>query len=186
MRKDAAVFYEYLGGLFGKEDDIRSIESSKPELPAVHCFFYKDLPEPGTMTMVTYGISEANHPDWKLGRPELVVSLDSEDMAWGMAAAHMAEAARGDFAFAYSQILNFDRPISEESEMTAFFLFAPSFLNEEQAKLALPSKTIFLYGAYPLYPGETELFERDGLEKFWHTPGFDLYNIQRADLSKAP
>lgn len=186
MRKDAAVFYEHLVDLFGKEDDIRRIESTKPELPAVHCFFYKDIPEPGTLTMVTYGISEATHPDWKHGRPELVVSLDTEDMAWGMAAAYMAEAARGEFAFAYSQILNFGRPISDDSAMSAFFLFAPSFLNQEQMKLTLPSKSIFLYGAYPLYPGETEMLERVGLEKFWHTPGFDLYNVRRPDLSTLP
>lgn len=133
--------------------------------------------------MLTYGISEATHPDWKQGRLELMVSLDTKDPSWGMAAAYMAEAARGEFAFAYSQILNFDRPISEESAMSAFFLFAPSFLNQEQSKLTLPNKTIFLYGAYPLYPGENELIERVGLEKFWHTPGFDLYNVQRPDLS---
>jgi Suppressor of fused protein (SUFU) len=142
------------------------------------------MPEPGTLTMVTYGISEAMHPDWKQGRPELVVSLDSEDMAWGMAAAYMAEAARGDFPFAYSQVLNFNRAISEESPMSAFFLFAPSFLNGEQAKLTLPNKMVFLYGAYPLYPGETELIERIGLEKFWNLPGFDLYDVKRPDLSK--
>jgi Suppressor of fused protein (SUFU) len=143
------------------------------------------MPEPGTLTMVTYGISEAMHPDWKQGRPELVVSLDSEDMAWGMAAAYMAEAARGDFPFAYSQVLNFNRAISEESPMSAFFLFAPSFLDQEQTKLVLPNKTIFLYGAYPLYAGETNLIEQIGLEKFWNLPGFDLYNVKRPDLSNA-
>ena len=184
IRKDAAVFYEHIAGLFGKEDDIRRIESTKPGLPAVHCFFYKDMPEPGALTMVTYGISEATHPDWKQGRPELVVSLDSEDMAWGMAAAYMAEAARGEFAFAYGQVLNFDQSISEESPMSAFFLFAPSFLSGEQAKLTLSTKTVFLYGAYPLHPGETEFIERVGLEKFWHLPGFDLYDVRRPDLSK--
>lgn len=184
MREDAEAFIDALESLFGKEDAIRKIESTKPGLPAVHCFFYKDLPEPGTLTTVTYGISEATHPDWKHGRPELIVSLHTSDEAWGLAAGFIGEAARGESSFCYGQTLNLGEAISEGSHMSAFLLFAPSFLEQEQAKIPLPNTIVHLYGAYPLYPGEVALVRRIGLEKFWHLPGFDLYDIHRKDLAE--
>ena len=57
MREDAEAFIEALDRLFGQEDAIREIESSHPGLPPVFCFFYKDLPEQGTLKTVTYGIT---------------------------------------------------------------------------------------------------------------------------------
>jgi nitroreductase len=97
----------------------------------------------------------------------------------GLAAGFIGEAARGECSFCYGQTLNLGEAISDESPMSAFLLFAPSFLKQEQAKLELPTKNVFLYGAYPLHPGEVSLVERIGLEESWHLPGFDLYDVRR-------
>ena len=75
---------------FGEVDEIRKIQSEgKPEIVV---FYFRDLPEPGTLTAITCGLSSAEHPDWKHGAPELIVSLDTEDLGWGLAAAYFASA----------------------------------------------------------------------------------------------
>jgi hypothetical protein len=177
MKIDAEAVLRVLEGLFGREDSIHKIDSTQPGLPAVYCFFYRDLPEKGTLTAVTYGVSEANHHSWIHGRPELIISLDTNDLSWGIAAAMLAEAARGQHPMGYGSTLSLPKPISHESGMSSFLLFAPSFLDREQSRIELPSKTVHLCGAYPLYPGEVSLLGQIGLEAFWHMDGFDMYDV---------
>ena len=57
---------------------------------------YPDLPEAGMITGVTYGLSCADHPEWRFGRPEFVVTVSSRDEAWPLAAAWLGERFRGE------------------------------------------------------------------------------------------
>jgi hypothetical protein len=77
------------------EDVIRQVKSSDPALPPVAIFVYKDWPEPGLITGLTFGLSAATHPDWKLGKPELMISVESTDEAWPCAVGYIADALRG-------------------------------------------------------------------------------------------
>jgi len=38
---------------------------------------------------------------------------------------------------------------------------------------------ISIAGLYPMYAEELEVFSKIGLDKFWHHPNFDLYNVNR-------
>jgi hypothetical protein len=66
----------------GVEPLFQPIESTKPGLKRIAVMIYKDLPEPGYITGFTYGLSLGDHPDWRLGRPELCISVRSDKIDW--------------------------------------------------------------------------------------------------------
>ncbi len=59
----------------GLEPRFYPLPSNVEGVPPVACMVYDDMPEPGMLTGVTYGLSEVEHPDWKLGRPELTITV---------------------------------------------------------------------------------------------------------------
>ena len=185
MKSDAEVYIESLSRLFGEEDVIRKIDSTKPGLPAVSVFVYHNFPKDGTVTAVTYGLSHAKHPDWANGTAELIVTVNGDDESFGLAVAYFAERYRGVSPFSYGNTFTMDEPISEKSGMSGFFVFAPSFLDRSQSAIKLPGKEVFLKGMYPIYRGEAALIGEIGLVKFWHLEGLGMYDTTRSDLSKA-
>lgn len=162
---------------FGTIDDVVEVQSEGK--PQVKVFYFEDLPEEGALTAVTCGLSNASHPDWIAEKPELIVSLDTNDKSWGFAAGYFASAFFNEKTFSYGDLFKLDDPISNESEMNAYFVFAPSFLDQEQATFHLPDRIIHLAGMYPLYDEEIDIYNEIGLKAFWHLEGFDLYNPRR-------
>jgi len=165
---------------FGTIDDILEIQSEG--CPKIKIFYFEDLPEEGTLTAVTCGLSNASHPDWIGGKPELIVSMHTSDKSWGFAAGYFASALFGKKAFSYGDIFKLDDPFSNESDMNVFLAFAPSFLDKENATFNLPDRTIHLIGMYPLFNEEIEIYNQIGLKEFWHSEGFELYNPQRGKV----
>ncbi|KAA0134537.1 MULTISPECIES: suppressor of fused domain protein [Gimesia] len=164
---------------FGEIDGIVEVQANDDQ-PEIKVIYFENLPEEGTLTAVTCGLSQASHPDWEEGsKPELIVSLDTKDQSWGFAAGFFASAFFNEKRFSYGDIFQIDDPISEESEMSAYLVFAPSFLSQEEATFELPDRTIHLQGLYPLFESEIDLYDEIGLEKFWHLDGFDLYDVKR-------
>lgn len=65
--------------------------------------------------------------------------------------------------------------------MDAFLVFAPSILDKRDfanIDIGLNYK-INIAGLYPIYASEMEYIEKNGLEKFWQHPNFDIYNMNR-------
>lgn len=181
LKERRTKFLEHLDSIFGFEPDFISLDSFIPDAPKVVCMIYRDVPEAGCITGVTHGLSEVDHPEWRFGRPELTISVDSIDAAWPMAIAHLVNDLRGKCPFSYGDILNFGEPVSKESPMSSFFLFVPSILEKEQflnidVGADLP---LSITGAYPLYDSERAVFSKIGLKQFWHHPNFDLYSLSR-------
>ena len=52
-------------------------------LPGVTTIVYENTPEKGVITSFTYGLSLGHHPDCRNGRPELALTVRSDDFAWG-------------------------------------------------------------------------------------------------------
>jgi hypothetical protein len=157
--------------------------TEKDERPSVWTVSYADIPEPGMLTAFTYGLSAAEHPDWKHGRPELVVSVNSDDRNWALAVGHVARIYRDESSFSYGTVLAVgDRP-SDQSAMSAFFLFAPLVLDQSQARLILPDRVINFVQAYPIYEREVELVRQMGPTDFFRSPGVDWFDIRRAALA---
>lgn len=176
-------FVAHLDEIFGVEPRFFPLDSSHPNVPGVVCLVYRDIPEKGSITGVTYGLSEVPHPSWKLGRPELTITVDSEDLSWSLAMAHMANSLRGSCPFCYGDVVNFGAQISVESEMSAFLVFAPSIFEEKQSYLDIDvggSQPLNISGVYPLYDSEREVISKIGLKAFWHHPSFSMYNVKRS------
>ena len=177
------AWLEALEERFGEVNAIKEIQSEGQ--PKIFVFYFNDLPEEGTLTAITCGLSNANHPDWKYGKPELIISLDTEDHSWGLGVGYLASAFFSEKRYSYGDVFKVDDPISNESPMNAFLVFAPSFLEKEQARFELADRTIILAGMYPIYDEEIELYERIGLKAFWHREGFDMYNPRREQIDNA-
>jgi hypothetical protein len=183
MKSRAELYLDYLDGLMGIEPEFRFFGPEGGSQSRITSITYRDRPEDGLLTAFTYGLSLANHPDWKLGAPELLICVQSDDPAWGWAVAEVAARLRGQCPFSIGNTINFRERISEESEMSAFFVFFPIGLEREDAKVELPDRTIHLIGMYPIYEGEIDLIGRIGPLAFWELEGFDPYDIRRPDLS---
>lgn len=178
-------YLEYLDAVFGVEPEYYPFDSRLPGAPKVACMVYRDLPEPGCITGVTYGLSEVAHPEWKAGRPELTISVRSSELAWALAAGRLANDLRGECPFCYGDVINFGEPVAEDSQMSACFVFAPSILDPE-AYLGIDvggRKELNIAGVYPIYDSEREALASLGLEAFWHHPSFDPYDLQRPAAS---
>jgi hypothetical protein len=76
-------YMEYLDEIFQVEPQFFMNESEIDGLQGVTSIVYENIPEKGMVTGVTYGLSLVEHEDWKFGRPELMITVDSKDIAWG-------------------------------------------------------------------------------------------------------
>ena len=179
-------YLEHLDKIFQVEPEFYSNDSVDPKLKGVTSIIYRKKKKKGMITAITYGLSLINHPDWKYGRPELIISVDSNDIAWGQVVSYIANKLRGSCPFSYGNTVNFGEKISDSSDMDAFLVFAPSTLGKSDflnIDVGLDYK-INIAGLYPIYASEMNLIDEWGLEKFWHHEGFDNYSVDRKRIDK--
>ncbi|SFO70171.1 Suppressor of fused protein (SUFU) [Chitinophaga sp. YR627] len=181
----AALYLEHLDKIFQVEPAFYREASNTEGLPGLTAIVYKDIPEKGYTTAFTYGLSLGTHAEWTLGRPELCICVASDNDAWGQVAAYIANRLRGDCPFLYGQTINFGTRISEDSDMDAFFIFAPSILDrEEYTDIDVGTDyKINIAGLYPMYADETDAYEKLGLKDFWHHPDYDNYSVNRKKVT---
>ena len=181
---DAEIFLDHLVSITGRQEDaIREVRSHHPGMPPVAVFVYEHWPVSGFITAFTFGLSLASHPDWKFGRPELMISMESLDPSWPFAIGYLASTLRGDCPFSYGNTVNLRSKMSEGSDMDAVLIFAPPHLTREQKAVKMNAFTCHIAGVYPMYSSELPLYEEIGLESFWHHPGWDPLNERRPRLA---
>ena len=188
MPSDVETFLVHVERVFGAPASrFHQLPATRPGLKPITVVLFENFPQPGHSSAVTYGLSLSDHPSWKHGRPELMISVEDDDPAWGLAIGDIAEQHRGESPFSYGQTINFGGRISNRSEMSGFFLFAPTLveraLTRDEYAIPLPHYTVFLTGLYPMYAEEISVYRRIGLEQFWKHPEFDPWNIRRARLT---
>jgi len=166
----------------GAEPHLYKIASTHPGQPPITSIVYRHLPEPGFLTAMTYGLSLSEHPDWRLGKPELTISVRSADVAWALVIASFAEELRGECPFTYGGTLNHGQRISPESDMTAFVVFAPGTLEPEDAEIDMGDYKIYLNGCYPIYESERQFIHEHGLEAFWKL-NWDISDVRRPPVA---
>ena len=66
----------------GAEPLFFPVESTQKGLKGITVITYLGVPEPGMLTAITYGISLTDHPEWKFGKPELCITVRSDDVIW--------------------------------------------------------------------------------------------------------
>ncbi len=175
------MYMAHLDNIFQQEAQFYPEESLIHGVPGITAIVYKDIPEKGFITAFTYGLSLVAHPAWKFGRPELCISVKSTEIDWPRAMSYVANQFRGRCPFTYGETINFHAKISEDSDMNAFFVFAPSTLDRDgYADIDVGTDyKINIAGLYPMYADELDTFAKIGLKEFWHHPNFDNYAVNR-------
>jgi hypothetical protein len=164
---------------------IHVLPSCRKELPDISIFIWHGCPEPGIMTVVSYGLSLMQKKQWIKGRPELMLRLETKDETWGFAVAAFIHMFREEKTFQYQTILTTDDPVVPGTEMRGFFTFAPPLAQPEQMTFSSAHRLpILLTGFYPIYLGERELLPKIGLEAFWHHESYDPMSTSRPNLAK--
>lgn len=176
-------YLNHLDEVVGREPEFHRI-SPEAEFPPISVITYRDDPMETTQVSFTAGLSTYSHPMWKLARPELCISVRSSDVRWGLAIGDIAFKLKGDCPFCYGDTIRFGTKISEESEMSAFVVFAPSCISRDEAEVQLPEWKISLVQMYPIYEGEIDLIAKQGLKPFFQRSGSFFENPLRPDLSK--
>ncbi len=163
----------------GVEPKFWPIESTAPGHHGVTAIGYRNMPEDGLLLGFTYGLSLTRQEAWSHGRPELSISVKSEDPAWVLAIAYLAEQLRHDCPFSYGDTINFGESISPESRLDGFVVFAPLALDREQAHVDVGDDLpVVVVGMYPTYAVEREFIAEHGLEAFWKLD-WDPYDVTR-------
>ncbi len=178
-------YITYLDSVFQIEPIIYTNKFIDSPQGRVSAIVYRDIPDTGFVTSVTYGLSLKIHPEWKFGRPELSLTVKSKMQEWGTITGYVADSFGDECLFKYGQVINIGQRIADDSEMTAFFVFAPSILSKElysSIDIGLPYK-INLAALYPIYESEIKVLHKIGLKRFWHHPDFDMYDIQRKRIA---
>ena len=184
----AEKYLNHLDQIFQVEPSFYPIGERNSAFPRVTAIIYQDVPETGYITGLTYGLSLVDHPEWTLGlRPELMISVESTDLSWALAIGDIASSLRGKCPFCYGDKINLKSQISEDSDMSAFLVFAPSIISKEDALNIDVGEDykINLAGMYPIYHEEMSVIDDIGLEAFWHHPAFDLFDINRPTITGA-
>ena len=124
------------------------------------------------LTAFTYGLSLAEHPGWRLGKPELAISVRSLDSRLGPRGRRprrdrCAGSARSRTATRSTPA----SPIAPDSALDAFVVFAPAVLGpgdylDIDVGDALP---VNIQGVYPIHRSELAYMREHGLEAFWNT-----------------
>ena len=173
-------FLQHLDGLSGGvEPRFWPVESTSPGHERLTAIGYRDMPERGLLLGVTYGLSLGRQEEWRLGRPELSISVRSDDPSWVLAIAYLAEQLRHDAHFGYGDTIDFGEPVAKGSRLDGFVVFAPLAFAPEDARIDVGDDLpIVVVGMYPTYASEREFIGQHGLEAFWQRD-WDPYDVSR-------
>ncbi len=180
MTTRAERFLAHLDDLSGGvEPEFWPVESTVPGHHGVTAIGYRDMPEDGILLGFTYGLSLNRQEVWRHGRPELSISVRSDDPAWVLAIAYLAEQLRHDCPFSYGDTINFGEPISAESGLDGFVVFGPLALDPADARIDVGDDLpVIVAGMYPTYAVERQFIAEQGLDAFWRL-GWDPYDVTR-------
>jgi hypothetical protein len=182
MKSPLEQYLDRLDELVGKKAEYYRI-TEEQELPSIWVVVYKDTPDEGNLTAFTFGLSSSNHAAWKLGRPELVISVNSSNIDWGLAIGFLVKRFQGKCPFSYGNAIRFGESICDESTMSAFFVFAPTILEKDQTHIHLPDRVINIVETYPIYEEEMRIIEQIGAQRFFMQESVDFSNIRRPNTA---
>lgn len=168
----------------GAEARLLPVPSTHDGLGDLTVVAFRNTPE-DLQTSFTYGVSFAQHDDWRDGRPELCLSVRSTDGRWAQALGVMAENLRGRCPFRYGDVIRFESPIAPESAMTAFLIFASTVLPPEVTRVEVgppgreDADVVNLHGVYPIHESEAVYLGTHGIESFWRMD-WDRHDVTRS------
>ena len=161
MKESAEKYLEHLDKIF-KVEPRYFTHSKEDEYPPFHSFTYRDIPDKGMITGFTSGVSFVEQHEESNVRPELMICVDTEDDIWVLALADIGYQHRGEYHFKPGDTINFNSKISEESEMSSFFVWHQNVINEEYEVICLPDWHIKILQLFPVHDDERLLIHEHG------------------------
>lgn len=181
MPKNHELFLAHLENIFGEVELIKKHECPQGG-PPVSVLIYREIPDEGMVTGVTYGLSCHAQPDWKFSRPEMILSVESYDVMWAWTAAYFCAEFRGLKPFRYGDVFTTEAPLASDTKMDGLFIFSQSLLDNEVQSVELNDYKVHFSQFYPIYRSELELYSSIGLERFWKHDGFEMYDPKRPPI----
>jgi len=181
MPKNHEIFLAHTEKVFGRAELIKMHDCPRGGIP-VSVFIYRNIPEAGMITGVTFGLSCYPHPDWKLSRPEMIISIKTEDIMWAWTAAYFSAEFRGEKRFLFGDVFTTEGPLASDTEMDGVLVFAQSILDPAVQAVQLNDYKIHFKQFYPIYRSELEVYRNLGLERFWKHEGFGMYDPKRPPI----
>jgi hypothetical protein len=170
-------YIEHIEGICGKNG--RFFRISEEHEPLIAVISYDDVPENGSTTAFSYGLSSVSHSEWINSSPELVISVDSVDAAWPLALGELIRNGREKCTFGYGMVLNFGQPISDESPISSFLVYACTILNENDLSVKLRDRKVHLSQIYPVHQSEIPLIKSIGPDRFVFDLRINLFDVRR-------
>jgi len=183
MKNIVEKYMDWLSQIAGIEDEIISIENQSPQ---IFVSFYNNLPDKGCKTAYSFGLSSANNTAWTNSRPELVISTSDSDNSWGLAMGEIIKQYRYEKNFSYGDVFNFCEPISDNSDMSCFLIYANSLYEPGDDIVDLDDRVIQLCQLYPIYHDEMKTISKKGVKYFISQGikvGIDMFDINRNIVS---
>ncbi|MDN3576433.1 suppressor of fused domain protein [Chitinimonas viridis] len=175
MKEKIDKYFDHVESIAGREGAFFRMEND----PKIIVSSYVDVPEAGCLTAFSFGLSLADCKEWRYSKPELVISMDSTDIAWALAMGELVRCGWGRCLFSYGEVLDFGRQISEESDMSAFLVFASSSLEVSDLRVDLDDWIVNISQIYPVHKQEVSLIREIGAERFFYDFNIDFFDPRR-------
>jgi len=137
----------------------------------IHVAHWKDKPDPGLLFFATIGLSVSQMSDPSV---ELLLAVESPELAWGYAMGFVAAQARGKFAFDVGETIDFRSKIASDSDMSGFLIVPQMVFPESYDTVKFPDREIQLRQLVPIYNDELQAIRQRG-------PAF--FGRQRPDVA---
>jgi len=185
MLTKAEQFVQYLTQIIGREpDQVVGTEADPTQSDMIYGIAFQNYPEAGLLTGFTYGLSVGQHPDWKDIRPELSITVASQDIDWIKALVYLLEWNRPAHAFLPGSLFHYGQAVAPDSAMDSFLVFNLAIGQGEQFRnIQLDEEKVTLHGVHPLYHDEVAMLQKVGIRKFMGLPEYQLFSVTRPDLS---
>jgi hypothetical protein len=183
MPRNHEIFLSHIENIFGPAELIRKHDCPRGGVP-VSVFIYRNIPDTGMITGITYGLSCFPYPGWKLARPEMIISIESEDAMWAWTAAYFCAEFRGEKPFSYGDVFTTEAPLASDTKMDGLLIFAQSILDKELEAIELNDYRVHFSQFYPIYRSELEAYRKIGLERFWKHENFAMYDPKRSPIER--
>lgn len=155
-------------------------KSVKKGLPFVYTLVIQEQQQP-LLTSISYGASFAIAPEQK-NKVELLLQMETDDMAWAHVIGYLANHLRGDCPFHEGEIIRFGQKISQESKLNSFVVCKPD-MEELQGSImdSRKSSSVYLMQLLPIYEEEVLSIAKYGLKGF-----IDRLQDKKTDPKRKP
>jgi Suppressor of fused protein (SUFU) len=169
-----ALYLARLRAVTGEDPIIEEVEPRDLGDGRVLSLAYRDVPSPGLLTGITYGLSLSSPADGTARRHELVITVRSQDLSWASVPAKAVAALRGLSPFDPGRAIGYAQRFAEESGMSSLLLsisasslgLLPFSVGPAGAR-DKDGDVVDFVGVYPIYSSEREFVRKSGFKALW-------------------